>query len=82
METILFVRNFELKPSSADVDVSTLIIEKIAIPVLKRQRIALKHGDVVLERIVVSQNKPQVRVTYPNGGESPERKTDDHLDCK
>jgi len=69
--SILFVRYFELgrvAPTSGT-DMSLTFAEILPYHP-DTARILLKHGNVVLETIVVSTNKPQVTVTFPNGGES------------
>jgi parallel beta-helix repeat protein len=64
----LFVRYFELG-SSYGTDVPKPFAEILPYH-SETARILLKHDDVVLETIAVSANKPQVTVTYPNGGET------------
>jgi parallel beta-helix repeat protein len=58
---ILFKRDFELMQS--------VLIQTVPYPP-DTTAIVLKHFGVVIETITVSTNKPQVTVTYPNGGES------------
>jgi len=64
---ILFVRNFE--PGKTTAGDTKYFSEKLPFHPDTAQ-ILLKQDDVVLETIVLSSNRPNVTVTYPNGGES------------
>lgn len=66
--TLLFARYFELR-NVPDANESQLFLEKIPYH-SKTNRIVLKHGEVTLKTLFVSNNRPELTITYPNGGES------------
>jgi hypothetical protein len=63
----LFTRNFELDSSHA-VNNGGMFIEMLPYHP-STSHIAIKQGTTVLELVTVSENMPEVTVTYPNGGE-------------
>lgn len=65
---LLFGRYFELRDVSGGSETRPFF-EKIPYhPSTKR--IVLKYGETILKTLIVSENKPDVKVTYPNGGGS------------
>jgi hypothetical protein len=64
---ILFERHFELKGIGHGTN-SAIFFEMLPYHP-ETSHITIKQGDIVLQMVDVSENTPQVYVTFPNGGE-------------